>query len=133
MDGGSVYLQATDTAGRRWQISLDWSIAAQRAGETSLSIDGIKLRVRSAEEAEWTENLRCAHIAAADNGSDPQPLARERIVLAPDAKAYLEAVDQDPGSALAALRDDLLQKLQSPQHGRQISASSESRRSGQLP
>ena len=133
MDGGSVYLEATDTTGRLWQIALDWSIAARRAGETCLSIDGVKLRARSAEEADWIESLRCAHIAVTDNTSAPQPSVQERIVLPTDAKTYLKAVDQDPGSALTALRDDLLQKLQSPQHGRQPPASSESRRSGRLP
>jgi hypothetical protein len=133
MDGGSVHLEATDAAGRPWQISLDWSIAANRAGNTSLSINGTKLQAGGAEEAEWIERLRCADVAGADGSAPSPPSAQKRIVLAPDAKAYLDAIDQGPRSALLALRDDLLHKLQSPQHKQQLPATSTSRRSGPLP
>src|SRR2546423_324803 len=91
MDGGSVYLEATDAAGRPWQISLDWSIAANRAGNTSLSINDTKLQAGGAEEAEWIESLRCADAAGADGSTSSPPSAQKRIVLAPDAKAYLDA------------------------------------------
>ena len=133
MDGGSVYLEATDAAGRLWQISLDWSIAAKRAGNTSLSINGTKLEAGGAEEAEWIESLRCTDIAGADVSALSPLSAPKRIVLAPDAKAYLDAIDRSPRSALLALRDDLLQKLQSPQHRQQLPASNPSHRSGPLP
>jgi hypothetical protein len=133
MDGGSVFLEATDADARPWQISLDWSIAANRAGKTSLSVNGTKLSAGGAEEAEWIESLRCAEIAGADGPTQSPPSPQKRIVLAPDAKAYLDAVDKEPRSALLALRDDLLQKLQSPQHRQQSPASSASRRSGPLP
>jgi hypothetical protein len=130
MDGGSVYLEAADADGRQWKIYLDWSIAAQQAGSTSLSINCTKLQAGSAEEAEWTEALRCAHLAGAE--STP-PSAQKPIVLAPDAKAYIDAMDKGPRSALLALRDDLLRKLESPQHTQQLPASKAPERSGPLP
>jgi len=133
MDGGSVYLETTDTTGRMRQVALDWSIAAQRAGTTCLSIDGTKLRAGGAEETEWIEILRCADVPEADGTAAPQPPAHKRIVLAPDAKAYLGAIDKGPRSALLALRDDLLEKLQSPQHRQQLPDSSSTQRSGRLP
>jgi len=138
MDGGSVYLEGTDATGRMMRISLDWSIAAQQAGETSLTIDGMKLQPGSVEEMEWIDTLRCARIAGADATSGVPSPSPKRIVLAADAKAYLEAMDQGPRSALSALLDDLLQKLQSPLHRREAGsgvtpASGESRRSGPLP
>ncbi len=133
MDGGSVCLEATDGAGQSWQISLDWSIAANRTGNTSLSINGTKLQAGGAEEAEWIESLRSAEVAGADGSAQSPSSTQKRIVLAPDAKAYLEAIDKGPRSALLALREDLLQKLQSPQHRQQLPASSASRRSGPLP
>lgn len=130
MDGGSVYLEATDDTRQAWQISLDWSIAANRAGKTSLSVNGTQLQAGCAEEAEWIESLRCAEIAGADGSTRSPSSPQKRIVLAADAKAYLDAIDKGPRSALMALRDDLIQKLQSPQHRQQLPAS---RRSGPLP
>ena len=138
MDGGSVYLEATDATGGLLRISLDWSVAAQRAGGTFLTIEGAKIQPGSAEETEWIETLRCAQIAGADESPSVPSSSPSRIVLAADAKAYLEAIDQGPRSALSALRDDLLQKAQSPLHRREpgssaTPASGESRRSGPLP
>ena len=109
------------------------SIGAKGAGKTSLSVNGTKLPAGGTEEAEWIESLRCAEITGA-NGSTASPSTpQKRIVLAPDAKIYLDAVDEGPRSALVALRDDLLQKLQSVQHRQQSPASSASPRSGPLP
>jgi hypothetical protein len=123
MDGGSVYLEATDTAGQSWQISLDWSIAAKHNGNTTLSINGTKLKAAGVEEVEWIESLRRAEIAGADRPAQTPPTLQNRVVLAPDAKTYLDAMDNGPRSALLALREDLLQKLQSPQHRNQLPAS----------
>src|SRR4051794_23913667 len=94
MDGGSVNLEATDAARRPWQISLDWSIGAKRAGKTSLTINGTKLQAGGAEEAEWIERLRGAEIAGADGPAPSPPPPQKRIVLAPDAKAYFDAIDK---------------------------------------
>jgi hypothetical protein len=133
MDGGSICLEAVDASGQPWRVSLDWSIAAQRAGNTSLSINGTKLQAGGAEEADWIEILCCADIAGAEDCAPSPPPAQKRIVLAPDAKVYLDAIDKRPHSALLALRDDLLEKLQSPQHRQQLPESSSTRRSGRLP
>ena len=65
-DGGSICLEATEAAGRVLHIVLDWSISAQQAGSTCLTIDGIKLEPQSAEEAKWIESLRRAHITGGD-------------------------------------------------------------------
>lgn len=111
MDGGSVYLEASDITGRMLEISLDWSIDARRAGATFLAIDGAKLQPGSEEEREWIETLRHAEIAGEDERSAGPSLSPRRIVLAPDAKTYFEAIDTGPRSALIALRDDLLQKV----------------------
>jgi hypothetical protein len=138
MDGGSVYLEATDATGQLLRISLDWSIAAQQGGVTFLTIDGVKIQPGSETETEWIESLRCAQIGVADDTSPVPSTPPKRVVLATDAKAYLEAIDQGPRSALSALRDDLLQKVESPLHRRETGssatpASGESRRSGPLP
>ena len=137
MDGGSVYLEATDTTtGGLLRISLEWSIAAKRAGATFLIIDGVRIRPGSKEEAEWIDTLQRAQIAGADATVPSSP--SKRIFYAADAKTYIEAIDQGPQSALSTLRDDLLQKVQSPLHRREggssaAPSSGESRRSGPLP
>ena len=138
MDGGSVYLEATDATGCLLCIYLDWSIAAQRAGGTILTIKDASIQPGSAEETEWIETLRCAHIAGADETSSVPTSSPSRVIVAADAKAYLDAIDQGPRSALSALRDDLLQKIQSSLHRREpgsraAPALGDSRRSGPLP
>lgn len=132
MDGGSVHLQATGDNGQPLRICLDWSINAQRTSTTCLTINDTKLQPGSADEAEWINLLRNAEIARPNRTSEvPSPPAN-RLVMAPDAKAYLDAIDKGPHAALAALRDSLLQKLQSPVHKWEVNASTKTRRQGQL-
>lgn len=135
MDGGSVSLEAIDTTGRLLRITLDWSIDAQRRGATRLAVDGLEIRPGSAEEAGLIESLRGAQVTGADEPADIPP--PKRVAFARDAKAYLEAIDRGPRSALSALRDDLLRKVESPVHKREVRprflAPGESRRSGPLP
>lgn len=137
MDGGSVYLEATDATGRLLRISLNWSIDAQRKGATRLTIDGVEVRPGSADETEWIECLQRAQIAAADDPATVSPPPAKRVVLAADAKTYFAAIDQGPRSALSALRDDLLRKIKSPAHGRNVGANfglaGEAGRPGPLP
>jgi hypothetical protein len=132
MDGGSVSLRATDAAGRTLRILLEWSIAAQEAGATLLTIDDVGVRPGSEDERQWIEDLRSAHIEGEDGPPVTSPPPR-RIVLARDVKAYLEAIDKGPHSALSALRDDLLQKLESPQHRRRTEPPNEPLQSRPLP
>lgn len=133
MDGGSVHLEATDATGRPLSVRLDWSITAQRTGSTFLAIDHVRLQPGSAEETEWIEALRVAEIAAPKSASPAPSPPPKRIVLAPDAKAFLDAIGQGPNAALAALRDSLLQKVQSPTHKREAVANLDSSRKGPLP
>jgi hypothetical protein len=123
MDGGFVHLRGTDAAGRPWQVLLDWSIAAQKAGITGLSIDGTKVQAGRSEEAEWIESLRCAEIARIDDSVSSPLAGQTSLILAEDAKAYIEAAQKGPRSALMTLRDDLLKKIQSPQHKQRLTDS----------
>jgi hypothetical protein len=138
MDGGSVYLEATDATGRLLRISLDWSMVAQQAGTTFLTINDVKIRPGSEEEAECIEALRSAQIVGADETLTVPSSFPKRTVFAADAKVYFEALDRGPRSALSVLRDDLLQKVQTPLHKREAGStaapsSGESRRSRPLP
>jgi hypothetical protein len=130
MDGGSVFLQATDAAGRTLRIVLEWSIAAQQACATFLTIDDVKIQPGGEDEMQWIENLRSARIEYGDASpvTSPRP---PRIILAPDAKAYLEA--EGPQQALSVLRDDLLHKLESPLHRRRTETSDKPLQSRTLP
>jgi hypothetical protein len=134
MDGGSVSLRATDAAGRTLRILLEWSIEAQRAGATFLTIDGARIQPGGEDEMQWIESLRSARIEYRDASpvtSPPPPCSQPRVILAPDAKAYLEA--EGPEAALSVLRDDLLRKLESPLHRRRTETSDKPLQSRPLP
>ena len=130
MDGGSVSLRATDAAGRALRILLEWSIEAQRAGATFLTIDGARIQPGGEDEMQWIESLRSARIEYGDASPETSPRP-PRIILAPDAKAYLEA--EGPQEALSVLRDDLLHKLESPLHRRRTETSDKPLQSRPLP
>jgi hypothetical protein len=133
MDGGSVFLQATDAAGRTLRIDLEWSIDAQRAGATFLTIDDVTIQPGGEDEIQWIEDLRSARIDYGDASpvTSSPPTRPPRAILAPDAKAYLEA--EGPQKALSVLRDDLLRKLESPLHRRRTETSDKPLQSRPLP
>ena len=58
LDGGSIWLQGKDEKGRRLSILLDWSIASQQNGTTSLTVNGITIEKGSYEEKNFLERLK---------------------------------------------------------------------------
>jgi hypothetical protein len=116
MDGGSVFLDASDDLGQRRHILLDWSLAAQRDRRTCLRVDEDRLPVGGSEERAWIEAIASAAIAPTHASSDAEKIGSHRLVLASDAKAVFEVGARGPAAGLAALRDSLLEKICSTRH-----------------
>lgn len=117
MDGGSIFLKAIDDGRRQHTIFLNWAIAAQKEGGTSLWVDDQPLTKQSHGEGEWVRAIASAQIVPAEA---PYPsgerISANPLMLAKDAEAVLTAGERSVVDGLTALRDSLLQKVRSPGH-----------------
>jgi len=118
MDGGSIYLNATDAEGKELSFYLNWSIDAQRKAQTSWSVNGNPIPPGSPEESQWLDRIRNATIVSKDRPptEEKPPVPKRLILLPPGDAAYIEAIDQGPQSALQALTNRLIENITSDQH-----------------
>ncbi|TKD01181.1 hypothetical protein E8A74_31775 [Polyangium fumosum] len=105
MDGGSLVLHAVDQDDARVEFSLDWSIQSQREGTTQFYVNGRLVPRGSPEEARWLSLLG----GAVPKPRNPRPASKDGasssdgVIVAEDAAAYWNAIEQGPASALVHL------------------------------
>ncbi|MDC0749281.1 hypothetical protein [Polyangium mundeleinium] len=122
LDGGSLSLHAVDQDEARVELFLDWAIQSQREGTTQFYANDRLVPRGSPEEARWLSLLRGAvpeprnARPASEDGSSFSP----GVILADDAAAYWNAIEQGPASALAHLATRFVTLISSPayQEGR---------------
>ncbi|MGV3618121.1 MAG: hypothetical protein ACO1SV_22575 [Fimbriimonas sp.] len=97
-DGGSIGLWAVDEKDAELQINLDWSIAAQQAGTTSLTVNDHVIGKGSPEESTWLRLLREATLLPQEFrsfGSDPG-LGASRFKFRPATFRGFDTADAPP-------------------------------------
>lgn len=115
MDGGSIVLRGVDRAGVEVSLYLDWSIRSQREGTTQLYANEIPVPRGSQEESRWLTLVRGAAVRVTPDRerAHGDSVSPNRIVLAEDAAAYLDAIDQGPEAALTHLASRLVSLVSS--------------------
>lgn len=115
MDGGSIHLQGIDQSGERVDLYLDRSIGSQRAGTTQLYVNAAPVARGSQQESLWLELVRRASVRnkPAPEDAHGTSISENRIVLAEDAAAYFQAIDQGPEAAIACLAAHLVSLVSS--------------------
>gem|GEM_PF-1001388 len=116
MDVGSINLLGLDSGGNAFQIYLDWSLDAQAAGTTTLSLNNIPLEKGSPEEKRLLEVLASAEIQFPEQQGSEEPAPIQGAIMGEDINQYLDAINAGPEAALENLVGRLITNVKSKLH-----------------